>query len=40
LFEENGYAGLTPDWPGDTETVTEARESPTCSEEARKQIAE
>ena len=26
FFEENGYAGLTPDWPGDPETV--AAESP------------
>ena len=28
LFEENGYAGLTPDWPDDPETVAEARANP------------
>jgi len=28
LFEENGYAGLTPDWPDDPETVEEARANP------------
>jgi pimeloyl-ACP methyl ester carboxylesterase len=28
LFEENGYAGLTPDWPDDPETVAEARRNP------------
>jgi pimeloyl-ACP methyl ester carboxylesterase len=28
FFEENGYAGLTPDWPGDPETVAEARANP------------
>ena len=25
LFEENGYAGLTPSWPDDPEAVEEAR---------------
>jgi pimeloyl-ACP methyl ester carboxylesterase len=28
LFEENGYAGLTPSWPDDPETVEEARANP------------
>jgi pimeloyl-ACP methyl ester carboxylesterase len=28
FFEEAGYAGLTPDWPGDPETVEEARANP------------
>ena len=28
FFEENGYAGLTPDWPDDPETVEEARANP------------
>jgi pimeloyl-ACP methyl ester carboxylesterase len=28
LFEEAGYASLTPDWPGDPETVEEARANP------------
>src|SRR6185436_19213730 len=28
LFEEAGYAGVTPGWPDDPETVTEAREHP------------
>jgi non-heme chloroperoxidase len=28
LFEENGYAGLTPSWPEDPETVEEARANP------------
>jgi non-heme chloroperoxidase len=28
LFEENGYAGLTPDWPDDPETVEQARANP------------
>jgi pimeloyl-ACP methyl ester carboxylesterase len=28
LFEEAGYAGLTPDWPDDPETVEEARANP------------
>jgi pimeloyl-ACP methyl ester carboxylesterase len=27
-FEENGYAGVTPDWPDDPETVAEARANP------------
>src|SRR5262245_12043993 len=28
FFDENGYAGLTPDWPDDPETVEEARANP------------
>jgi pimeloyl-ACP methyl ester carboxylesterase len=28
LFEENGYAALTPGWPDDPETVAEAKEHP------------
>ena len=28
LFEETGYVTLTPGWPDDPETVTEAREHP------------
>jgi pimeloyl-ACP methyl ester carboxylesterase len=28
LFEEAGYAGVTPDWPDDPETVEEARANP------------
>jgi len=28
LFEETGYVALTPGWPDDPETVTEAREHP------------
>jgi pimeloyl-ACP methyl ester carboxylesterase len=27
-FEQEGYAGLTPDWPDDPETVEEARANP------------
>ena len=28
LFDENGYAGLTPSWPDDPESVEEARANP------------
>jgi non-heme chloroperoxidase len=28
LFEENGYAGVTPSWPDDPESVEEARANP------------
>jgi pimeloyl-ACP methyl ester carboxylesterase len=28
LFEANGYAAVTPDWPDDPETVAEARSNP------------
>ena len=28
VFEESGYAALTPSWPGDPETIEEARAHP------------
>ncbi len=28
FFEQSGYAGVTPDWPDDPETVAEARANP------------
>jgi pimeloyl-ACP methyl ester carboxylesterase len=28
VFEEGGYAGVTPSWPDDPETIEEARENP------------
>src|SRR5215203_865624 len=28
FFEQNGYAGVTPDWPEDPETVEQARANP------------
>ncbi len=28
LFEDNGYVGVTPNWPGDPETLEEARANP------------
>ncbi len=28
LFEDAGYAAMTPGWPGDPETVEQARASP------------
>jgi non-heme chloroperoxidase len=31
LFEEAGYATLTPSWPDDPETVAEARANPGSS---------
>ena len=31
VFEENGYAGVTPSWPDDPETVEEARANPRSS---------
>jgi pimeloyl-ACP methyl ester carboxylesterase len=41
LFEENGYAGLTPDWPDDPETVEEARANPdVLAKKTLKQIAD
>jgi non-heme chloroperoxidase len=41
LFEENGYAGLTPDWPDDPETVEEARENPdVLAKKTLKQVAD
>src|SRR6476661_8269086 len=41
LFEQNGYAGLTPDWPGDPETVEEARANPdVLAKKNLKQVAD
>jgi pimeloyl-ACP methyl ester carboxylesterase len=41
LFELNGYAGLTPDWPDDPETVEEARANPdVLAKKTLKQIAD
>ena len=41
FFEENGYAGLTPDWPDDPETVEEARANPdVLANKSLKQIAD
>jgi len=41
LFERAGYAPLTPDWPGDPETVEEARAKPdVLARKTLKQIAD
>ena len=41
LFEENGYAGVTPDWPDDPETVKEARANPDVfAKKTLKQVAD
>src|SRR4051795_4421718 len=41
FFEENGYAGVTPDWPDDPETVEVARAEPeVLAKKNLKQIAE
>jgi pimeloyl-ACP methyl ester carboxylesterase len=41
LFEENGYAGVTPDWPDDPETVEEARANPDMlAKKTLKQVAD
>ena len=41
FFEENGYAGLTPDWPDDPETVEEARANPdVLAKKTLKQVAD
>jgi len=41
LFEENGYAAITPDWPDDPETVAEARANPDVfARKTLKQIAD
>ena len=41
FFEENGYAGLTPDWPNDPETVEEARANPdVLAKKTLKQVAD
>jgi pimeloyl-ACP methyl ester carboxylesterase len=41
LFEENGYAGVTPSWPDDPETVEEARAKPeVLAKKTLKQVAD
>jgi len=41
FFEENGYAGVTPDWPDDPETVEVARAEPeVLAKKTLKQIAD
>jgi non-heme chloroperoxidase len=41
LFEEAGYAALTPDWPDDPETVAEARANPDVfAKKTLKQVAD
>jgi pimeloyl-ACP methyl ester carboxylesterase len=41
LFEENGFAGLTPSWPDDPETVEEARANPdVLANKTLKQVAD
>lgn len=41
LFEENGYAGITPAWPDDPETVEEARAHPeVLARKTLKQVAD
>src|SRR4026209_906723 len=41
LFERAGYAPLTPDWPGDPETVEEARAKPdVLTRKTLKQVAD
>jgi pimeloyl-ACP methyl ester carboxylesterase len=41
FFEENGYAGLTPDWPDDPETVEAARAHPeVLAKKGLKQVAD
>ena len=41
FFEENGYAGLTPDWPDDPETVEEASANPdVLAKKTLKQVAD
>src|SRR5690349_18907355 len=41
FFEQAGYAPLTPDWPGDPETVAEARAKPdVLAKTTLKQIAD
>ncbi|HEX5894273.1 MAG TPA: alpha/beta hydrolase [Solirubrobacterales bacterium] len=40
-FEQEGYAGLTPDWPDDPETVEEARANPdVLAKKTLKQVAD
>ena len=40
FFKQAGYAPLTPDWPGDPETVEEARANPDVLMKTLKQIAD
>src|ERR671929_1708820 len=41
FFEEAGYAGLTPDWPDDPETVEQARRNPdVLAKKTLKQVAD
>src|SRR3954470_3087854 len=41
LFEENGYAGVTPSWPDDPESVEEARANPEAfARKTLKQVAD
>ena len=41
LFEESGYAGVTPSWPDDPETVEEARTNPdVLANKTLKQVAD
>jgi non-heme chloroperoxidase len=41
LFEEHGYAGITPDWPDDPETVEVARAEPeVLANKSLKQVAD
>src|SRR3712207_9529775 len=41
LFRQAGYATLTPDWPGDPETVEEARANPDVfARKTLKQVAD
>ncbi len=41
LFEQAGYAPLTPDWPGDPETVADARANPdVLAKKTVKQVAD
>jgi non-heme chloroperoxidase len=40
FFEQQGYAGVTPDWPDDPETVEEARANPdVLAKKTLKQVA-
>src|SRR3954447_17362642 len=41
LFEEAGYAALTPSWPDDPETIEEARANPAVlAKKTLKQVAD
>ena len=41
FFEQNGYAGVTPDWPDDRETVEAARANPdVLAKKTLKQVAD